>query len=210
MFVSYPNPLILASQGGLVYVLDLFCNSPNPNVREKSAELFAKIQSDKLMGPRVRIILCKFLPAIFMDAMRDSAEASIHMFEGKCKVFKFFIVFLLCGTHCPLISIVFHLYRYSKQQYNRFLLDSTNTTQVFNCLYICYSLSPFPLCTYSVSVPWPNLFLCVCLHPSPTPPPPLSPQSKPNVYKTFFITVCMYILHYGNKCWFALNRMFPS
>ncbi|XP_033628714.1 dnaJ homolog subfamily C member 13-like isoform X2 [Asterias rubens] len=72
----------VVAKGGLVYVLDLFCNSPNPNVREKSAELFAKIQSDKLMGPRVRIILCKFLPAIFMDAMRDSAEASIHMFEG--------------------------------------------------------------------------------------------------------------------------------
>ncbi|XP_038048790.1 dnaJ homolog subfamily C member 13-like isoform X3 [Patiria miniata] len=72
----------ITAKGGLVYVLDLFCNSPNPNVREKSAELFAKMQSDKLMGPRIRILLCKFLPPIFMDAMRDSPEASIHMFEG--------------------------------------------------------------------------------------------------------------------------------
>jgi DnaJ family protein C protein 13 len=30
----------------------------------------------------VRIVLSKFLPPIFMDAMRDSPEASVHMFEG--------------------------------------------------------------------------------------------------------------------------------
>ena len=71
------------STGGLIYLLDLFCNSPNPNVRDKTAELLAKMQADKLMGPRIRILLCKFLPPIFMDAMRDSHEASIHMFEGK-------------------------------------------------------------------------------------------------------------------------------
>jgi len=38
--------------------------------------------SDKLTGPKVRILLSKFLPVIFMDAMRDSPEASVHMFEG--------------------------------------------------------------------------------------------------------------------------------
>jgi len=40
--------------------------------------------ADKLVGPKVRIVLGKFLPGIFMDAMRDSAEASVHMFEGSC------------------------------------------------------------------------------------------------------------------------------
>ncbi len=77
-FISFPFFL-----GGLIYLLDLFCNSPNPNVRDKTAELLAKMQTDKLMGPRIRILLCKFLPPIFMDAMRDSHEASIHMFEGR-------------------------------------------------------------------------------------------------------------------------------
>lgn len=52
-------------------------------MREKSAELFAKMLNDKLVGPRCRIILSKFLPVIFMDAMRDSPEASVHMFEGQ-------------------------------------------------------------------------------------------------------------------------------
>ncbi|ESP01912.1 hypothetical protein LOTGIDRAFT_172288, partial [Lottia gigantea] len=70
------------SKGALVYLLDLFCNSTNPQVREKTAELLAKMLADKLVGPKVRIILNKFLPSIFMDAMRDSPEASVHMFEG--------------------------------------------------------------------------------------------------------------------------------
>ena len=39
--------------------------------------------TDKLVGPKVRIVLAKFLPLVFMDAMRDSAEASVHMFESK-------------------------------------------------------------------------------------------------------------------------------
>ncbi|XP_046378006.2 dnaJ homolog subfamily C member 13-like [Haliotis rufescens] len=70
------------SKGALIYLLDLFCNATHPQIREKTAELFAKMLADKLIGPKVRIILNKFLPAIFMDAMRDSPEASVHMFEG--------------------------------------------------------------------------------------------------------------------------------
>lgn len=69
-------------KGGLIYLLDLYTNGTNPVVRERSAELFAKMMSDKLIGPKVKIVLSKFLPAIFMDAMRDSAQASVHMFEA--------------------------------------------------------------------------------------------------------------------------------
>ncbi len=39
--------------------------------------------TDKLVGPKVRIVLSKFLPLIFMDAMRDNSEASVHMFESE-------------------------------------------------------------------------------------------------------------------------------
>ena len=63
----------------------MYCNATNPGIREKTAELFAKILADKLIGPKVRILMAKFLPGIFMDAMRDSAEASVHMFEGELK-----------------------------------------------------------------------------------------------------------------------------
>jgi DnaJ family protein C protein 13 len=72
----------LVNKGALIYLLDLYCNATNPSVREKTAELFAKLLSDKLNGPKVRILLAKFLPSIFMDAMRDSPEASVHMFES--------------------------------------------------------------------------------------------------------------------------------
>eukprot|EP00794_Sanderia_malayensis_P017835 gene17835-19618_t len=70
------------AKGALIYLLDLFCNSSNPNVRSKTAELFSKMMADKLIGPRVKIVLSKFLPSIFMDAMRDSSDASVHMFEA--------------------------------------------------------------------------------------------------------------------------------
>ena len=69
--------------GALIYLLNLFCNSQNPTVREETASLFAKMITDKLVGPKVRIVLSKFLPLIFMDAMRDNPEASVHMFESE-------------------------------------------------------------------------------------------------------------------------------
>lgn len=74
---------LVVFSGGLIYLLDLYANGTNPVVRERSAELFSKMMSDKLIGPKVKIVLSKFLPAIFMDAMRDNASASVHMFEGE-------------------------------------------------------------------------------------------------------------------------------
>ena len=70
------------SVGALLYLLDLFCNAQSPTVREQTAALLAKMTTDKLVGPKVRIMLCKFLPTIFIDAMRDSPEASVNMFES--------------------------------------------------------------------------------------------------------------------------------
>ena len=63
----------------LVY---LFCNAQDQTVREKSADVLCKMSGDKLMGPKVRIALSKFLPEIFLDAMKKSVEACIQMFEG--------------------------------------------------------------------------------------------------------------------------------
>uniref|UniRef100_A0A6I8R119 DnaJ heat shock protein family (Hsp40) member C13 n=1 Tax=Xenopus tropicalis TaxID=8364 RepID=A0A6I8R119_XENTR len=70
------------AKGALIYLLDMFCNSTHPQVRSQTAELFAKMISDKLIGPKVRIVLMKFLPGVFMDAMRDNPEAAVHIFEG--------------------------------------------------------------------------------------------------------------------------------
>ncbi|XP_059584765.1 dnaJ homolog subfamily C member 13 isoform X1 [Alligator mississippiensis] len=70
------------AKGALIYLLDMFCNSTHPQVRAQTAELFAKMTADKLVGPKVRITLTKFLPGVFMDAMRDNPEAAVHIFEG--------------------------------------------------------------------------------------------------------------------------------
>lgn len=38
--------------------------------------------ADKLVGPKVRLIVSRFLPGIFLDAMKESSQASVHMFDG--------------------------------------------------------------------------------------------------------------------------------
>lgn len=69
-------------KGAVIYLLDLFCNSTNPQTRETCAELLAKMSADKLVGPKVRIAVGAFLPPIFSDAMRDSPQTSVQMFES--------------------------------------------------------------------------------------------------------------------------------
>lgn len=68
--------------GAVIYLLDLFCNSTNQTVRQTAAELLARMILDKLVGPKVRLALSAFLPPIFADAMRDSPETAVHMFES--------------------------------------------------------------------------------------------------------------------------------
>ncbi|CAG9813597.1 unnamed protein product [Phaedon cochleariae] len=70
------------NKGAVIYLLDLFCNSTNPQVRQSCAELIARMNLDKLVGPKVRLALGAFLPPIFADAMRDSSEAAVTMFES--------------------------------------------------------------------------------------------------------------------------------
>lgn len=70
------------SAGAALYLLDLFCNSSVPAVREKTAELLARMGADKLVGPKVRLTINRFLPALFADAMRDTPHTCVHMFEG--------------------------------------------------------------------------------------------------------------------------------
>lgn len=50
-------------------------------MREQSADLLARMGADKLIGPKIRLVLGRFLPAVFADGMRDSPQACVHMFE---------------------------------------------------------------------------------------------------------------------------------
>lgn len=68
--------------GAAIYLLDLFVNSRNPQIREQCAEILAKMTADKLTGPKVRITVSKFLPLVFLDAMIESSPISVQMFES--------------------------------------------------------------------------------------------------------------------------------
>lgn len=41
------------AKGAVIYLLEMFCNSRNPQIRECCAELLGKMTSDKLSGPKV-------------------------------------------------------------------------------------------------------------------------------------------------------------
>ncbi|GFX82675.1 dnaJ homolog subfamily C member 13 [Trichonephila clavipes] len=69
-------------KGAVIYLLNLFCNATNPTIRELTAGLLGKMTSEKLIGPKLRITLTKFLPVLFLDAMKDSPETAVHIFEG--------------------------------------------------------------------------------------------------------------------------------
>lgn len=70
------------SKGAVIYLLDLFCNSNNPQIRESCAELLSKMNADKLSGPKIRITVCKYLPPVFLDAMIDSPSVAVQMYES--------------------------------------------------------------------------------------------------------------------------------
>lgn len=45
-------------------------------MRILAAELLAKMQADKLTGPRWSRFIVRFLPPIFTDALRDSPQTA--------------------------------------------------------------------------------------------------------------------------------------
>lgn len=68
--------------GGVIYVLHIFCDekSQTPSIRALAAELLAKLQNDKLSGPRCTRLITKFLPPIFADALRDNSS---NAYDGR-------------------------------------------------------------------------------------------------------------------------------
>lgn len=68
-------------KGAVIYLLDMYCNAGNSQIREMCAELLARMNADKLVGAKVKLVLQFFLPPIFADAMRDSAQIAVTMFE---------------------------------------------------------------------------------------------------------------------------------
>ena len=60
---------------GIIFSLSLSLTlSVWAQVRVEAANLFARLGKDKLHGPKINLILVKFLPRIFMDAWKESPE----------------------------------------------------------------------------------------------------------------------------------------
>ncbi|CAJ0577607.1 unnamed protein product, partial [Mesorhabditis spiculigera] len=72
--------------GGLLYILCITLQANRADVagpeRLLSVELLARLQSDKLTGPRWTRFINKFLPPIFSDALRDSPNTALTMLDS--------------------------------------------------------------------------------------------------------------------------------
>uniref|UniRef100_A0A834R1S3 DnaJ -like protein subfamily C member 13 n=1 Tax=Sarcoptes scabiei TaxID=52283 RepID=A0A834R1S3_SARSC len=69
------------SKGIILYVLHLFIIPNHVLVREKAAQLLVKIISDPLNGQYCSWILSKFIPSVFMNAMKDAPQNAINMYD---------------------------------------------------------------------------------------------------------------------------------
>ena len=63
-------------------LLYIFCTHNDEEVRKAATEVMCKMTTDKLMGPKVKIAIAKYLPEIFLDAMKNSAETCLRMYEN--------------------------------------------------------------------------------------------------------------------------------
>ncbi|XP_045490709.1 dnaJ homolog subfamily C member 13 isoform X1 [Pieris rapae] len=71
------------AKGAVIYLLDLFCNSKLPEMREAAIDLLARMMSDKLHGPKVRLSISRYIPGVFAEAMREAGGVSaVHMFDA--------------------------------------------------------------------------------------------------------------------------------
>ncbi|XP_065200940.1 dnaJ homolog subfamily C member 13 isoform X2 [Planococcus citri] len=70
------------SKGGYIYLLDLLCNSSNWDVRTRTTELFSRLLSDKLSGPRVKLSLNNFLPHSICETLKDSPAAVLSLLDS--------------------------------------------------------------------------------------------------------------------------------
>lgn len=85
VIVSHPQIVKEAIQkGAIIYLLDLFCSTStvDPVVRQKSSETLSRLCADKLSGPRVKILLQKFLPPIYIEAMAESPPSAVQLFDS--------------------------------------------------------------------------------------------------------------------------------
>lgn len=58
------------------------CNSSVLDVRNKTTELFSRLLSDKLSGPRVKLALGHFLPPSICDTLKDAPSSVLSLLDS--------------------------------------------------------------------------------------------------------------------------------
>lgn len=70
------------AKGAVIYLLDLFCSSRNPQIREFCAELLGKTTSDKLSGPKVCFDIFRCTKFIDLNIYSlDSSDLLIYLID---------------------------------------------------------------------------------------------------------------------------------
>lgn len=69
------------SKGVLLYALHLFIGKNHNSVREKSAQLLTKMNSDQLNKQYISWVLSQFLPTLFLNAMKDAPQNAINLYD---------------------------------------------------------------------------------------------------------------------------------
>lgn len=70
------------AKGGLLNLVDLFCNCTDSKIRQRSAELLARVTADKLSGFQATLILNRILPMIIVDAMKNSSKDAVNLYDN--------------------------------------------------------------------------------------------------------------------------------
>ncbi|CAB3364063.1 Hypothetical predicted protein [Cloeon dipterum] len=71
------------AKGAVLHLLCLFCNSNNSEeVRGRTAELISRLSADRLSGPRVKLVLSRFLPASLSDMILATPRMAMALYDG--------------------------------------------------------------------------------------------------------------------------------
>ncbi|XP_059475793.1 dnaJ homolog subfamily C member 13 [Neocloeon triangulifer] len=71
------------AKGAVLYLLCLFCNSgKSEEVRGRTAELLSRLSADRLSGPKVKLVLSRFLPAALSDIILGSPRMAMALYDG--------------------------------------------------------------------------------------------------------------------------------
>eukprot|EP01105_Mastigella_eilhardi_P016523 TRINITY_DN377_c0_g1_i1.p1 TRINITY_DN377_c0_g1~~TRINITY_DN377_c0_g1_i1.p1 ORF type:complete len:3053 (-),score=889.84 TRINITY_DN377_c0_g1_i1:2788-10773(-) len=83
------NSKVVASvvfQGGLLYLLRLFASATERggdiSPRVQAAAAMSKMSVDQIQGSRAQLVVQKFIPRVFLMAMKQDPEGAVHMYDA--------------------------------------------------------------------------------------------------------------------------------